>query len=230
MHRLILALAGVTLSACGTMNAARPLPEGKHQVGSNFGGPFTTTLGPPVPIPNLMGEGRSGLAPVGGMPIDVNYGINLTPLAFGTLGLHGGGSIHLLEQSGAVPAISVTERLHVYNNYLDWTKPSQSRAIWAANELDLPLSWTMGKHHLIYGGVTAHLDLAAPALLLGPFLGTELRPGGKDFAWQLETRWVGANFSPEVYDVSWLNTGEPGHGLFTFTIGAAWTLGGEEGS
>jgi len=230
MRPLILLTTALALTGCGTMNAARPLPEGQHQVGLNFGGPFTTTLGPPVPIPNLMVEARSGLKPIASLPIDVNYGINLTPLAFGTLGLHGGGSVHMLEQTGAIPAISMTERIHLYNNYVDWTKPSESRAIWAANELDLTLSWAMGGHHLIYGGMTNHIDMADPELLIGPFIGTEIRPKNGPFAWQFESRWVGANFSPEVYDVSWLNTGDPGHGLFTFTVGAAWTLGTKEGS
>jgi hypothetical protein len=229
MYRLLPALA---LTACGTMHAARPLPPGEQQVGVNLGGPFTTSLGPPIPIPNLVIEGRTGLKPLGDRPVDINYGVNLTTLAFGTLGMHGGGSIHLIEQGagGYSPAISITERIHLYDNHLDWTKLRATRATWVANELDLTMSWAIKVNHLIYLGVTDALDFADPELLIGPFIGTELRPGGGSFAWQVESRWVGANFSPEVYDVDWLNTGDPGHGLFTFTIGAAWTLGKETGS
>jgi len=231
LHRfqfLLIVLCMATASACGTMNAARPMPAGEHQVGVNFGGPFTTSLGPPIPIPNLVVEARSGLKPLAGLPADVNYGMNMTVMAFGVVGVHGGGSLHLLEQQNAIPAISVTERIHVYNNKLDGAKPKESRAWWALNELDITTSWSMG-NHLLYTGLTNHIDMADPELLIGPFIGTELRPKGGSFAWQLESRWVGANFSPEVYDVSWLNTGDPGHGLFTFTVGAAWTLGaGEE--
>jgi len=226
---LTLVLTLGSLAGCGTMNAARPMPSGEHRVGVHFGGPFTTSLGPPVPIPNLVAEGRSGLQPIGGLPVDVNYGMNLTTLAFGVLGVHGGGSVHLLEPSGRRPALSLTERIHFYNNKLDGSKPKEARAFWGLNELDLTASWAAG-NHLIYTGVTDHIDMADPELLIGPFLGTELRPNGGNFAWQLETRWLGANFSPEVYDVSWLNTGDPGHGLFTFTVGASWRLGAGEGS
>ena len=38
-------------SGCGTMSAAYPLDEGEHRMGVTFGGPFTTTLGPPIPVP-----------------------------------------------------------------------------------------------------------------------------------------------------------------------------------
>jgi hypothetical protein len=176
-------LSAFLLGGCGTMNAARPLEAGEHRLGFNFGGPFTTSLGPPIPIPNLVVEGRSGLKPLGTLPIDLNYGLNMTTFAFGVTGFHTGASVHVLEQNGAWPALSVTERVHVYNNVL------------------------------------------GPEWLISPFFGTELRPKGGRFAWQLESRWLGANFSPDVYDVSWLNTGDPGHGLFTFTVGASWKLG-----
>ncbi len=217
--------AGALLWAgCGTMNAARPLDPGAHQVGVTFGGPFTTQLGPPVPIPNLVLEGRSGLKPLGSMPLDVNYGWNLTPLAFGFTGMHAGASIHTLEQNGAVPAVSLTERVLFYNNYLDSTKPAETRTWWGVNEIDITASWKVG-NHLVYTGISDAIDFGDPELLITPFVGTELRPKGGRFAWQLESRWLGANFSPDVYDVSWLNTGDPGSGLFTFTIGAAWNVG-----
>ena len=54
------------------------MEPGQHRAGVTFGGPFTTTLGPPIPIPNLIVEGRSGLEPVAGRPLDVNYGLNAT--------------------------------------------------------------------------------------------------------------------------------------------------------
>ena len=60
----------------------------------------------------------------------MNYGLNATAIAFGQLGVHGGASIHLLEGSGKRPSISVTERLHLYNNYLDTTKPLETRKFW----------------------------------------------------------------------------------------------------
>ena len=222
--RSLLLTASIFTGACGTMNAARPLDAGHHQVGVTFGGPFTTQLGPPIPVPNIVVEGRSGLDPLGALPIDINYGLNVTPLLFGVTGLHTGVSVHPLAQHGARPALSFTERVLLYNNLLDSRKPADTRTVWALNELDATASWALG-HHLVYAGVSNALDLADPELLVSPFLGTELRPRGGAFAWQFESRWLGANFSPDVYDVSWLNTGDPGHGLFTFTVSAAWNVG-----
>ncbi len=224
VYRGLLVSASILSGACGTMNAARPLDAGEHQVGVTFGGPFTTQLGPPIPVPNLVVEGRSGLNPLGSVPLDVNYGLNLTPLAFGVTGLHTGASLHPVAQNGIWPALSFTERVLLYNNVLDTRKPKDARAVWALNEFDATASWSLG-NHLVYAGLSNAVDLADPELLLSPFLGTELRPRGGSFAWQLESRWLGANFSPDVYDVSWLNTGTPGHGLFTFTISAAWSVG-----
>ena len=219
-----MAAAALLSSACGTMNAARPLDAGTHQVGVTFGGPFTTQLGPPVPIPNLVLEGRSGLKPLGSTPLDVNYGLNVTPLVFGVTGLHTGVSVHPIEQQGARPAVSFTERVLFYNKLLDSRKPAETRTVWGLNEFDATASWQIG-NHLVYTGLSNAVDLADPELLLTPFVGTELRPKGGNFAWQLESRWLGSNFSPDVYDVSWLNTGDPGNGLFTFTVGAAWNVG-----
>ena len=211
------------------MNAARPLDPGEHRIGFNFGGPFTTSLGPPIPIPSLVVEARSGLQPLGTLPIDLNYGLNMTTFAFGVTGFHAGASLHVLEQNGGIPALSVTERIHVYNNLIGAGKPKEARAVWGINEFDLTASWLAG-HHVLYVGMTDAIDFGDPELLIGPFLGAELRPKGNRFAWQFESRWLGANFSPEVYDVSWLNTGDPGNGLFTFTIGASWSIGGGEPS
>ena len=47
---------------------------------------------------------------------------------------------------------------------------------------------------------------------------------------QLESRVLGANFSPEVWDVTFLTVGEePGHGLISITASVSWALGTEEG-
>ena len=91
------------MSACGALNTARPLDKGEHRVGVTGGGAVLKALGPPIPLPNLVIEGQSGLSPVQGRPLDVNYGINTTALAFGTVGLHE--AFHISdEQSGASPS------------------------------------------------------------------------------------------------------------------------------
>ena len=223
---LLGAFALLFTSGCGTMSAAYPLDEGEHRMGVTFGGPFTTTLGPPIPVPNLIVERRSGLAPLKEMPLDVNYGLNLTAIAFGQVGIHTGASLHLLKGQGWVPSVSVTERLHFYSNHFDTNKPAETRLPWGLNEADLTLSWALG-NHFVYGGASNVVDLADPELLLSPFAGVVFHPKGKNLGIQLETRVHGANFSPEVWDVSWLSLGgEPGYGLIAITAGLSWALGG----
>jgi hypothetical protein len=205
------------------------MEPGQHRVGATFGGPFTTTLGPAIPVPNLIIEARSGLEPIAGKPLDVNYGLNATAIAFGQLGLHGGASIHLLETDGWRPGLSVTERLHVYNNYMDTTKPLETRMFWGLNELDITASWALGTHRVYVGGSNI-VDLADPELLVAPFAGVELKPKNKRVSFQLETRLLGANFSPDIWDITWLTVGEePGNGLISITASASWALGKENG-
>jgi hypothetical protein len=215
-------------SGCGTMSAAYPLDEGEHRMGVTFGGPFTTTLGPPIPVPNLIVERRSGLAPVQEMPLDVNYGINLTSIAFGQAGVHTGASLHLFKGEGWIPSMSLTERIHVYSNHFDTTKPAETRLPWGLNEADFTLSWALG-NHFVYGGASNVVDFADPELLVSPFAGVEFYPNGKSLGIQLEARLHGANFSPDIWDVTWLNVGEePGWGMLAVTAGVSWTPGGEK--
>ncbi len=228
MFRLILYLSSFTLVlGCGTLSAAAPMEPGQHRVGATFGGPFTTNLGPPIPIPNLIVEARSGLEPMAGKPVDINYGVNVTAIAFGLMGVHVGGSVHLLENHNWRPGLSLTERLHLYNNYLDFSKPPETRMLWGLNEFDITASWSVGNHRLYIGGSDI-LDLSDPEFLIAPFAGVELTPRGDGPTFQLETRILGANFSPEIWDLTWLTVGEePGYGLISITASASWVLGAE---
>jgi len=222
---LVLCFAVVYASGCGTMSASQPLSSGEHRAGVTFGGPFTTSLGPPIPIPSLVVEGRSGLDPISAFPVDINYGLNATALAFGQLGLHGGASIHLLQPDGWRPGVALTERLYVYNNYLDVTKPMETRMFWGLNQFDVTASWALSDHRIYVGGSDL-VDLADPELLVSPFMGVDLRPQGRRVGFQLETRVLGINFSPEIWDISWLTLGgPPGHGLVSITASASWSLG-----
>lgn len=228
MFRTIFYISSFTMVAgCGTLSAVTPMEPGEHRVGATFGGPFTTNLGPPIPVPNLILEARSGVEPVAGMPVDINYGLNATTLAFGLVGVHGGASIHLLENEGWRPGLSVTEKLHLYNNYLDFSKPAETRTYWGINEFDVTASWAIGNHRLYIGGSDI-LDLADPELLVAPFAGVELTPGGDGPSFQIESRILGANFSPEIWDLTWLTIGEePGNGLISITASVSWALGAE---
>ncbi|MCB9765441.1 MAG: hypothetical protein H6739_37045 [Alphaproteobacteria bacterium] len=209
----------LTLAACGTMNGARPLTQGQHAVGLTVGGPMVN-LGAPIPLPNAVLEGRSGLPALAGRPTDLNYGLNLTAAAFGVVGGHVGASHLLLDQRGARPALSATDRLYVYDNHLDRSDAAESRALWAMDQLELTASWAP-KGQLLYLGAAEYLDFRNPRLTLTPFAGAALdfgRPGG--FGLQVESRYFAANAAPVNTAVPWISLGRGAVGL---TLGASWT-------
>lgn len=221
LRPLAMLALGLPVAACGTLNGARPLPEGEHAVGLTLGGPFVEFGGSYVPLPNVVVEGRSGLPALAGRPLDLNYGINLTALAFGSLGVHGGASWLVLDQAGARPALSVTDRLYFYTSWLNTAADPSLRGVWALDQVEVTASWLLGGQ-LLYGGLGEYVDLWDPELLLTPFVGAQLgRPGGRT-AFTLEGRWMAVN-QPEVVDtVHWAGAG---HGALSATLGVSVRLG-----
>lgn len=213
-----LCLSALLAAGCGTMNSARPLDPGDHAVGLTFGGAMIN-FGGPLPLPHMVVEGRSGLPQLLDRNLDLNYGLNLTALAFGDLGLHTGASWQLSDQRGGVPALSVTERLYLYNNWIDTDKDPAVRGFWALNQLQLTASWAAGGH-LLYAGLGEELDFGNPQLWLTPFAGAALDfgdPGGVGL--QLEGRWYVINDRPESEIVDWIT---PGPGALGATLGLSW--------
>ena len=176
-----------------------------------------------IPLPNLTVEGRSGLKPLLDRPFDVNYGVNLTGFAFGVMGIHGGVSWQLVEQSKAVPAFTVGNRLWLNHNFLDVSKRSEIRRLWLVDQLELTFSYKLGEH-LIYFGLAEYLDFSAPDLLLTPFVGTELRASER-VAVQLEIRYFAMNKRQQVQTLTWLS---PGTGALGLNIGFRFDLKKEE--
>jgi hypothetical protein len=220
--RLVLLIISLFMSACGALNTARPLAKGEHKMGVTGGGAVLKALGPPIPLPNLVVEGQSGLSPIQGRPLDVNYGLNTTALAFGTIGLHGGVSHLLMEQNGGVPSLSVTDRLHFYNNWLDNTKESDMRKAFFLNQVDLTAGWNI-KRHLGYVGVANYLDIADPELTLAPFAGIQLNSKKNVFV-QAEIWYLAINRQPEIVDVPFVTFG---YGAISVTGSVGFTFGGE---
>ena len=65
MFRLFTAIFIVTqLFACGALHTARPLDQGEHRAGITMGGAVLTQMGPPIPLPNIVVEGQSGIKPI----------------------------------------------------------------------------------------------------------------------------------------------------------------------
>ena len=171
----------VLLAGCSTLSGARPLEPGQHEVGVNLGGPLFQ-FGAPIPLPNLIVAGRSGIATVADRPVDLGYGLNVTGLPFGLVALHGDLGWLIVEQNGGVPAITVRNKLFVTTNLVATDKATDlaPRGLWAADEIDLIASWKVGGS-LLYGSVGQVFDLTQPQLLLVPGIGADIdfgNPGG----------------------------------------------------
>lgn len=202
------------------MNSARPLNPGEHALGVTLGGPLVEFSGAYIPLPNLIVEGRSGLKPLAGRPLDVNYGLNLTGMAFGVVGLHAGGNWQLVEQDGPIPRLTVSDRLWLYNNYLDLRKDSSQRRLWVVDQIEVTGSYSIDRS-LVYFGFAEYLDFSMPELVFTPFLGTELRPSAR-VGLQVEARYFGANQVKSVETVTWLS---PGPGAIGLLLGFRYDFG-----
>jgi hypothetical protein len=211
------------LMGCGTLNSAVPLEQGEHALGVTFGGPVITALGPPIPTPNLVVEGVSGRAPFLNRPTDINYGVNMTALAFGVVGTHFGSSLLIFGADGARPNFSIADRFYLYSNHFDTTKPEESRQLYMMDQIDLTTSWPISRH-LAYTGVGTYVDFADPEFILAPFVGMELR-SQKRFFFQWEVRHLGVNRQPDVVDVTFASIA--GQGGISTTLSAGWMLKGD---
>ena len=212
-------------TGCGAMNTARPLKQGQHALGLTLGGatieqsvsatpenPDGGTMRIPLPIAIL--EGRYGLKPFKGRDLDIQYGLNLTGLAFEHIGLQGGITYLLMEQDGYKPAWSVNNRVYFYNNWLSGDRVEESKGWWLADQIETTLSWQI-HGQMMYLGLAQTLDVKKPSLLLTYFGGVELIRSGNHpgFGLQLELRYFGINRNSDVAVVRWyepLNVGALG--------------------
>jgi len=214
-------------TACGTMNSARPLDKGQHAVGVTLGGPMVEFGGSYIPLPNAVLEGRSGMAPLGDRNWDINYGLNLTALAFDQVGLHVGGSYQALKQNGNIPAISFTNRLFLYSNHISANTIDDGKGLWLNDELSLTFSWKLGRQ-MVYTGFSQYFDLSQPSLTLSPFVGAEFFNTGLNngFALQFELRNYAVGRNPSITSAKW-NT-PFGSGGFGGNLGVVYRFGGSK--
>jgi hypothetical protein len=205
------------------MTGARPLAPGQHAVGATVGGGLVE-LGAPIPLPNVVVEGRHGAALVAGRPLDVHYGMNATGLAFGLVQGHVGASWLAVDQRGAAPALSVTDRVFFAANALALpSRPEPKLEGWGADQVELTASWRV-KGQLPYLSLSQYFDFASPAFTLTPAVGAVFDPGQVGgVSLQTEARWYGVVQPDEVGTVSWV----PGSaGILGLTLGVCVPFGG----
>lgn len=214
----------VFLVGCGTLSGARPLQPGQHEVGVVLGGPLIEFAGAPIPIPNLMLAGRSGVGLLADRPLDLAYGMNLTGLPFGVLALQGDVGWLLADQQGARPAFTVRNAVAFTSNAFASDKSEDAqRAIWVVDQLSLLASWKV-KENVFYLSVAQATDLSAPSLVLTPGLGVSLDPGDAGgLRYQVDLSWYGINRSPDL-DTIGLLPSKPG--AIGVHLGLAYGFGG----
>ena len=205
----------VLVAGCATMNGARPLEPGQPAVGVTLGGAVLEFADAPIPLPNAVVEARHGLTRVADRPLDLSYGLNVTPLAFGLLQGHVGSSWLLFDQHGAAPALSLTDRV--------FFAVDPAPQAWAANQLEVTASWLAG-NQLVYVSLSQYLDLPRPSLVLTPAVGAPLDPGepGGLFV-QPEVRYYGANLANDLNTIPWIPDGV---GALGISIGLGSRFGG----
>lgn len=216
LHPLLPSLFALSLTACSTMNNARPSAPGEHAVGLTLGGPIVE-FGAPIPLPNAIAEGKHGVTTLLERNLEINYGLNLTGLAFGILQGHVGAAWELMTQEGWRPALAISNRIFLATNPL-WLGEERSEfafGFWGANQTELLASWKPGGQ-LLYAGIAQYLDFGAPSLLLTPILGTELDVGLGGFRVQLEARYFAVGRQAPTTNISWFPGGA---GALGFSLG-----------
>ena len=197
---------GVT--GCAGLNGARPLAPGQHELGVTFGGGMVMFAGAPIPLPNLIVEGRSGVAKLADRPLDLNYGLNLTALPFGILQMHLGASWLLAHPKGAVPAVSMSQRLWFATNApASGYKYEGAVGAWGAHQIEFTASWMLG-NHLLYVALAQYTAFTNPQLTLTPALGATFDPGAPGgFKLQVETRWYSINHTQPLQPFTFVPDG-----------------------
>ena len=204
------------------MNAARPLEPGQHAVGATFGGPVLDAGFVTTPMPSLNVEGRSGVTSFMDRPVELNYGLNVTGIAFGLGSAHIGGAWLAMEQDGARPALALVDRVHLTSNVFDTTKDTKD--VMAIMQLEALASWDT-KPALLYVGAAQYLQLSNPMLTLTPVVGTELHLGQK-WGLQVEFRHYAITQNKEPLNtVTWKTWGPGAYGV---TVGVNRAIGGAE--
>lgn len=225
----VVVVASVACGAsCTTFNNARPLDPGQHAAMATLGGPLTNVPGVgTIPLPNVTLEGRSGLKPLFGSHLDVNYGLHVLPAVFGVYGGHVGAAAQVVDEDGWIPALTVGQRFFFFTNVLDPRKGRKDGFL--MSQTDLTASYRFFDSQLLYGGLTMYLPLDAGARVprFAPVLGVEAHLpkdwGTQWLALQLETRWLSPDVDQRFAVVDWVSPGDRGAIAVNLGVAVRWS-------
>lgn len=202
-------------TGCGLTTQVRPVPRGAVQVEAAVGGPLAD-VGVVVPAPLSTAGVRYGLAE----RVDVAAHAHLTTLSFGVAGLDVGGDWLVLEQKGAVPAVSLGGRLYGFGSVL----AARTFSPRAYLEVSPALSYLLGGRFLSYVSGTGLVQFAGGRPLLAVAVGEEVRlePWGV----QLEARWYQPGDAASLHAADWITL--RGQGALGVVLGVRYRFGGKE--
>lgn len=178
------------LCGCGLATHVRPVAPGTLQAEAAVGGPMAVA-GLAIPLPLSTAGARYGLHP----RWDAGAHVHLTSLlALGTPGLDVETNVLALEQSGGVPAVSLTARGYAFTDLrstlrLDW-------------ELGATASWTLPGRWLVFANLVRQqqYDGAGPWSVAA---GGRVRLGPVGL--QVELRWYDVLQPTAGASVSWVS-------------------------
>lgn len=107
---LVLCAVGL-LSGCGHVSPIRPVPKGELQLQATLGGPIAS-WGIPFPSPHLSAGASYGLTDW----LDASAHLHLSTLVAGVGGIDVGASALVLDDRGAVPAITLSGRAYGFTD------------------------------------------------------------------------------------------------------------------
>jgi len=200
------------LSGCGTMTAVRPLRRGESAVAVSLGGPVAKVAGQDIPLPYIAARYRYGVSDRFGL----SAGWHVTPVILGIAAFDAGANYGLVEQRGAIPAISAAGGI---TGYLEAGGPSR-----VFPNLDLALSWRYADRFASYAGVQSMYQLSRePYVAFAPLVGQMVELGR--FGLAAEVKWYAPTEPTKPRQVDY-RIPISGKGALGFVLGAGWNWGG----
>ncbi len=200
--------AAALLPGCGHASPIRPVPKGELQLQATMGGPVAS-WGVPFPAPHLSAGASYGLTD----RLDASAHVHLSPLLAGVGGIDVGAGALLLDDRGAIPALTLTGRAYGFTNlqgvaaYLDGTAT---------------LSWRlMGERLWPYAACTVFAQLA-DAPIVAPAVGALYWIDQTGL--QLEAQWIQPGLPTGNQAIPWV--GLAGQGALSVVMSVRFKLEG----
>lgn len=209
--------AAAALVGCGTTRSVRPVGEGKHEVDVALAGPLMV-LGPPFPTPMVYAGYRYGL----NAKTDLFGRLNLLTATMGIGSLEAGAGRLLLDQDGAIPALSGSASV------LGLVTRGGANAI---PQVAAQASWLFADQHLLFAGLALgasygeRLDQSPFQLHFSPVVGLHERLFGSAWTLDVELRWLAPTRRTDVLTVNWIGVGP--WGALAPGLGVSRSFGGD---